>query len=191
MKIMEIWKKIDNFPNYMISNLGRVKSLNYRGNTKKEVLLTPYKNNEGYLGLNLWNNGKCKHYTIHRLVAQAFISNPENKPFIDHINTIRNDNRVENLRWVTSKENRNNPLTLYKIRGDKSCHYGKFGILNNNHRIILQYTEDGVFIKEWGSTMDIHRELGIDNSSISKCCRGKYKTAGGFIWRYKKELKAA
>lgn len=115
---MEIWKPIDDYPNYMISNYGEVKSL---GNTKskKEKKLKGIKGNDGYLRFGLYKDGELKMYLAHRLVAQAFIPNPNNKPFIDHINTIRTDNRVENLRWVTSSENMNNSITIEKLKQSK------------------------------------------------------------------------
>ena len=101
----EVWKPIKDYEGlYEISNLGRVKSLNYK-RTGKEKILKNTVCNDGYLKVGLTKNGKDKVFRIHRLVAEAFIPNPENKPFIDHINTIRDDNRIENLRWCTQKEN--------------------------------------------------------------------------------------
>ena len=110
----EIWKSIKGYEGlYEISSLGRVKSLNYRG-TGKEKLLKNIEDYKGYLTVTLTKNGKQKQFKVHRLVAEAFIPNPEGKPCIDHINTIRNDNRIENIRWVTYEENNNNPLTKKK-----------------------------------------------------------------------------
>ena len=110
MEDKEIWKDIEGYEGlYQISNLGRIKS-SYNG---KEKILKPF-DNHGYFRIQLYKNGVRKKETIHRLVAKAFIPNPENKPYIDHINTIRTDNRVENLRWVTHEENNNNPLTNAK-----------------------------------------------------------------------------
>ena len=115
---MEIFKDIKGYEGlYQISNLGNVKSLNY-GKTGKEKLLKPAPNSKGYLNVSLVKNKKKTNFLVHRLVAQAFIPNPKPKfkKQIDHINTIRTDNRVENLRWVTSLENCNNPITLEKQR---------------------------------------------------------------------------
>ena len=110
----EVWKPIKNYEGlYEVSNMGRVKNLNYKGSGKEKILKN-IKRREGYLMVILTKNGKRRGFLVHRLVAEAFIPNPEGKPCIDHINTIRNDNRIENLRWVTYKENNNNPLTKKK-----------------------------------------------------------------------------
>ena len=98
---MEIFKDIKGYPGYQISNLGRVWSCKQRGRYMK-----PSPNNRGYLQINLIAaNGKRKKELIHRLVALHFIDNPDNKPEVNHINHIRDDNRVENLEWVTKSEN--------------------------------------------------------------------------------------
>lgn len=162
----EIWKDIKDYPNYMVSNLGRVKSLNYR-RTGKDKILKPIKMGRGYLCVNLSENGQTKPHYIHRLVAEHFIDNSQNKPEIDHINTDKTDNRVCNLRWVTPKENINNPLTIDKL-----------------NKPIIQFSKDGAFIKKWDSAWDVQRELGINQGNIIKCCKEKKKSAGGFIWRY-------
>ena len=111
--MIEIWKPIEGYDNYMVSNLGRVKSLNYR-RTGKEQLLKNKIDKDGYFYVCLCKDGKTKAYKTHRLVASAFIPNTENKPCVDHINTDITDNRVDNLRWCTQKENCNNPITRTK-----------------------------------------------------------------------------
>lgn len=91
--------------------------------------LKGHKNHRGYFLVTLYKDGRCGKFSVHRLVAEAFIPNPENKPEVDHINTIRDDNRIENLKWVTRKENCNNPLSLKHTgdarRGEKHYLYGK------------------------------------------------------------------
>ena len=99
-----IWKRIEGYSNYFINKNGKIK------NIKSGKILNGCKNSDGYIRVNLSKNRKGKTYSIHRLVAIAFIENPENKPMIDHINTIRNDNRLENLRWVTRSENMQNTI---------------------------------------------------------------------------------
>ena len=117
----EIWKTIEGYPSYMVSNMGRVKRIegyDSSGHYRKEKMLSPKTNKCGYHEYALCKDGKMKHFTAHRLVALAFIPNPENKPCIGHINCVRSDNRLENLRWVTNKENHNNPLSLINHKND-------------------------------------------------------------------------
>lgn len=173
---MEEWKIIEDYPDYMISNMGRVKSLKYN----KERIRIPTKHKTGYLQIGLNNNNKYTLHKVHRLVAQAFIPNPENKPHIDHINTDRTDNRVENLRWVTAKENSNNLLTIEKHKNKPLPKSQK----HPNSKPILQFTKEGELVKIWNCARDIERELGCSNADISKCCKGNRKTVYGFIWRY-------
>ena len=113
---MEVWKKIAGEEYYEVSNFGRVRSkervVNFGKQKRvvKEKILTPKDNGRGYKTVRIGN----RYPYIHRLVAQAFINNPNNLPEIDHINTIKDDNRVENLRWVNRKMNMNNSTTLNK-----------------------------------------------------------------------------
>jgi hypothetical protein len=102
---MEIWSKIRDYPNYEISNIGRVKSINY---SKERIL--KLQNMNGYDRVGLSINGVTTLFLVHRLVALAFIDNVNNHSFINHINGIKNDNRVENLEWCTSTENLNHAL---------------------------------------------------------------------------------
>ena len=163
----EIWKTIEDNTDYQISNLGRVKSLKYG----KERILKNKQDTKGYEFVNI--NGKCPK--VHRLVASAFVPNTDNKPQIDHINTDRTDNRVENLQWVTNKENCNNPMSKQ--------HYSK-GNKGKTAISILQFTKDGEFVKKWDSMNDVENILHFNHSHISQNCIGKRKTAYGFKWGY-------
>ena len=103
---MEIWEDIEGYEGiYQVSSLGKVKSLNFN-HTKKEKILKPFFNRDGYLSVNLYKEGKRKQYLVHRLVAKVFIPNPENKLEVNHKDEDKTNNKVENLEWVTSKENR-------------------------------------------------------------------------------------
>ena len=189
---MEIWKDIVGYEDlYQISNMGRVKSLERiaRNNHKiKEKILTPNLNKGGYLRVHLRKDNYSYTPLIHRLVAQAFLPNPNNKPQIDHINTNKTDNRVCNLRWTTASENMKNPITLESSRiansGENNPMFGVIGANNKRSRTVLQFTKDGEFIKKWVCINDIKRELGINVSNIPECCKGKHKTVNGYKWEY-------
>ena len=185
--VEEIWKDIKGYEGlFQISSIGRVNSLNYR-KSGKEGFLSVYTMNTGYPATHLCRNGEEKVVLIHRLIAEAFIPNPENKPEVDHINCDRKDFRIENLRWVSSKENSNNPVTLKKHwsrQGVESHLKGKTGKLCHLSKQVLQMDKYGNVIRLWDSLMDIHRELGFNCGHISKCCLGKRKTAYGYIWIY-------
>ena len=133
----EVWKPVitdkeDYTGLYEVSNLGRVRSLDRydnRGCKRKGQIRKTKKDKGGYYRIILCKNDKQKDFLVHRLVALAFIPNPENKPHVDHINTVRDDNRAVNLRWCTRKENSNNEITLKHLseanKGEKHPMYGK------------------------------------------------------------------
>ena len=191
----EIWKDIKGYEGmYMVSSLGRVRSLdryNSRGWWIKGCILKPIMDKKGYLNVGLSKNNQRKAFKVHRLVALHFIPNIENKPEIDHINTIKTDNTVclnedgsvnyekTNLRWVTPKENSNNPLSIVNKSESKK------GIKNHRHQPVLQYDEDGNFIREWDTMTEAETTLKITHK-IHYVCQGKRKTCGGYIWKYKR-----
>lgn len=184
----EIWRDIKDYEGlYEVNNLGRVKSLNYR-RTGKEKVLKARKNSCGYLFVALCKDGVLKQFRVHRLVAEAFIPNPENKPCIDHLNTDRTDNRVENLRWCTCQENSNNPLTRQKyseaLKGEKAPWYGKFGAEHNNSKPIVGINKTTGEEVRFACAREAERVLGIGHSSITNCTKGRKKSAGGYLWRY-------
>lgn len=159
---MEVYKQIIGYEGlYEVSNLGNVKSLNYL-HTGQEKLLSPGIYTNGYLYVVLSKNGEVKQYLIHRLVAQAFLPNPNNYPQVNHKDENKLNNNVENLEWCTAQYN--NEYSKTKQVG--------------------QYDLNGNLIATWKSTVEIQRQLGFDQSSISKCCLGKLKTAYGYIWKY-------
>lgn len=178
----EIWKTavvdgVEN-PRYQVSNMGRVKCLDWRY-IGKEKICKLSGNGRGYLEVGI--DQKMK--TVHRIVAETFIPNPSGKSEVDHINTDKTDNRVDNLRWCTHKENMNNTLTR-KYKSETCVMLGKIGAEHPASISVVQLTKYGVFVKKWDSIMDVYRELGVDFSHITHCCRGKQKTAGGFRWMY-------
>lgn len=192
----EIWKPIIGYEGlYEVSNLGRIKSLKRtvkhpRGGDKviKERILKGNCNSGGYIIIKLNKNGNKKSFAVHSLVAIAFIPNPENKPCVDHINTIKTDNRVENLRWVTQKENVNNPLSIEHkseaFKGENNPNYEKRGKDNSCSKKIVQLDLQGDLIKIWDSMHEARREGHFNVSNISNCCKGNRKTHKGFKWMY-------
>lgn len=182
---MEIWKPIVGYEGrYEVSNLGNVRSLNYN-NTKVHRILSKSNQWWWYLCISLSNLTK-KTVLVHRVVAQAFIENPYNKPQVNHINWIKTDNRVENLEWCTA---RHNSIHAYKMWLRETNNFKvkhpfkwKLWIDNFNSKKVNQFSIEWEFIITWDSISDIKRKLWINN--ISACCRWKLKTAGGFIWRY-------
>lgn len=192
---IEVWKDVKGYEGlYQVSNLGRVKSfdcyVNYKNIKKRLIkgkLLIPV-TIKGHSRVVLYKNQKRENRFVHRLVAEAFKPNPENKPYIDHINTSPWDNAVWNLEWVTSKENQNNPLTLKHFseakKGEKNYWYGKYGKDHHRSKPIMQFNLNGNFIKEWECIYEIERELGIKHNNIIKVCKGERKTAGGYVWKY-------
>ena len=171
----EIWKDIAGYEClYKISNLGRVKSLNYlRKGIEKERI--PNKNNSGYLIVGLHKNGKIKQFLIHRLVAEAFIENVNDLPQVNHKDENKLNNCVENLEWCSAKYNSNYGEHNYNLRNTMSSKVPN----------ILQYTLDGKFLNEYVSGRDAERKTGISHGGILQCCQGKYRTWRGYIWKYK------
>lgn len=171
--MIEEWKDIEGYEGkYQVSSLGNIKSLNYNG--KKEIKqLKPCIKGGNYYGVVLCKNGIKKELQIHRLVAQAFIPNPNNLPEVNHKDENKINNCVDNLEWCTSKYNAN-----YGNRNKK------LSLLKNKK--VNQYDLQGNFIKQWDSLTEINKQLGFCISSIGKCCNKikKHKTAYGYKWEY-------
>jgi hypothetical protein len=176
----EIWKPIQDHEGYYeISNMGRVKSLFTKvektSNGRKILpaqILTPI--NEGrYFVVNLSNS---RHF-IHRLVAIHFIDNPDSKPQVNHINADKYDNRVENLEWVTAKENSQHAIKLGLIKWN--------ALKDHNHpkaTRVRQLDQAGKLIQEWECIKYASQALKISHSNICHALAKPHRTAGGFVW---------
>lgn len=176
----EIWKDINGFESiYQISNFGNVKSCDKRvknGNgyaVRKGKQLKPNLTKGGYYSVHLYiGQRKREPKLIHRLVAEHFLSNPNNYPQVNHKDENKLNNRVDNLEWCTEKYNSN-----------YGKHHIKLSLAQPTRKTILQYDLNGIFIREWKSNKDIIKELKIYHAL--HCCKGLYTQSGGFIWKYK------
>lgn len=178
----EIWKDIKGYEGlYQISTKGRIKSLNYNHTQKCKIRKIDECSNKGYSSILLCNKFGKKKYTIHRLVAETFIPNLENKPQVNHKNGIKTDNRVENLEWATNGENEKH---AYK----NGLKQKKFGINNAMSKSVLQYSLDGKLIQEFQTINNASIELGISSSTIINCSKGRVKRPTKFIFKYKEEI---
>lgn len=168
----EYWKLIKDYENYMVSSFGRVKSINYN-HSGKERILKLRTDRYGYLRVNLWKNNKQKNFLVHRLIAEAFLPNPNNYPCVNHRDENKQNNNVINLEWCNSKYN---------------CNFGTRNtrMAKKLSKPILQYTINGLFIREWKSAREAGRN-GFNQGHITECCRGKRKYHKDCIWRYKNE----
>ena len=171
----EIWKSIIGYEGlYEVSDWGRVRSLGVWANVKsgskrwrKGRVLKPQKYTNGYLFIALSKNNVVKGYSIHRLVAQAFLPNPDNLPCVNHKDKNKLNNRVENLEWCTYEYNNN-----YQ---DHNEHISKK---------LYQYTQDDKLCGMWPSVMECERRTGWSRGSISSCCNGQRNKHKGYKWSY-------
>lgn len=194
--MQEIWKDIKEYEGlYQISNLGNLISIKH--NRIKPIIVKTQKS-QRYLRVNLWKKGEYKTFSIHRLVAEAFLPNPNKFPVVNHKDGNKLNNKANNLEWCTQSHNvkESYKLGLQKIftppmrenyipwnKGKKmSTNY-----INKNYstKKVNQYTMNNDFIKCWNSIAQAEKELGITH--ISMCCKDKRKSAGNYIWRYADE----
>lgn len=192
--IGEVWKPIKGYVGlYEVSNYGRVKSLNFNHTKGKEMIMKTYHESNAYLQIKLYVDGKPKTFLIHRLVAEAFLPNPNNLLEVNHKDCCKTNNYIHinedgsvdpeksNLEWCDRKYNVN--------YGDRTKTVAKKltnGILS---KPVLQFSLSGDYINEYPSAMEAHRQTDIHHANICECCNGKRKTAGTngirYIWKYK------
>lgn len=157
--MIEIFKDIAGYEGlYQVSNLGRVKSLNYN-HTNKERILSPG-NVKGYYQVVFLKNDTLKRYFVHRLVAQTFLNNPDNLPCVNHKDYNKRNNQITNLEWCDYSYN-----NRYSLSKKVGCY------------------KDSKLIKVYDALRDVNKD-GFYHQSVSKCCKGKLKSHKGFQWRY-------
>jgi hypothetical protein len=177
----EEWKDIEGYEgHYMISNYGRVMSVFKKAENK---IKKPRMHKLGYWTLNLIVNYEFKSFVIHRLVAMAFLLNPENKEQVNHIDGVKTNNHVSNLEWVTRSEN---CLHAFKLGLRTPSSLGKFNELHHRSKVTYQYTVNGDFVREYPSLSEAARSNGLLAGNIGSVATGRKKciTAGGFKWSY-------
>lgn len=157
----EKWKDIKGYEGlYQISNIGRVRSINYHRKIGMKRIIKPWKAGDGYLQIHLYKNGKREKRYIHRLVAEAFLSNPNSESEVNHKDENKTNNCVENIEWCNH---------LYNCKYSFCKSVGKYDL-------------SGKLLKKYKSIKDAVKDTGCH--SISKCCKGKLNSSGGFIWKY-------
>jgi hypothetical protein len=169
---MEQWKKIKDYEDFEVSDLGRIR--------KKNMIYKPQNNGRNYLGVGLRKNGVKKRYYVHRLVAAAFIENPENKSEVNHIDGNRMNNNLLNLEWVTRSENH---YHRYKVLGQRGVNFGKTGSKNWNSKMVGMFDKDNNLIDKFHGVMEASRILNVNESSIRfSIYRGG--NCKGYKWKY-------
>lgn len=178
----EIWKSIPDYEGlYEVSNYGRVRSV-YR----YKRILKPMISNSGYERVDLFKNKNRKQFSVHRLVALTFIDNPEGKKIVNHKDENKLNNHINNLEWVTNKENCQYGTAIER----RTEHFNyKVRKVNNANQIarcskpISQFTKDGIFIRDWPSAAVCARETGYSVSGIRGVVTGKRNSIFGYIFK--------
>ena len=183
-----MYKDIERYKGkYQIDEEGNVKSLNYRGNTNIEHLLKPLeRGSSGYLYVDLYDfNGKCRKESIHRLVAETFIPNPNNLPCVNHKDENKKNNSISNLEWCSYKYNSNYGSLPKRLSNNAKVNSTWQSAVEKSKIKVRQYNLDGKYIKTWDSFADIAKDFHLTNASnIVACCKGRKKTSYGYKWTY-------
>lgn len=177
---------IPGYEDYLIYPEGRVYSKKSNKFLKHNLV------SSGYHTVELFNRYGSKRVLVHRLVGKSYIPNPKNLPQINHIDENKNNNHVSNLEWCTAKYNMNHGRaaktrhlkTDYKAIAEK-MKISQRGAGNNNAKAVVQYDLDGNYIAEYPTSYEAVKRLNLKSNHISRCCKGKRKTAHGYMWRYK------
>lgn len=172
-------KLIPNFENYSVTMSGRV----INNTTKKCKKPSDNHSGKGYLYVDLYNNGKRKRFYIHRLVAELYISNPDNKPYVNHIDGNPKNNKCENLEWCTALENVEHASKILGVMQ-------QYNAANKNRQRAVKQIDvvTNKVIAVFESIREAERQTGINSSYISQICRGKFKQCFGYSWCYVEEV---
>ena len=188
----EIWRDIYEYEGkYQVSNMGRVRSLDFTSMqphsktgeihpyTYTGRMLKPHAINSGYLAVGLRDQQGKRQHLVHRLVAAAFIPNPNDLPVVNHKNEDKTDNRAENLEWCTNMYNNHYGNAQRKLSETHTNH-------PNLSKPVFQKDKDGCLVNMFPSAAEASRQTGIPQSAIVRCCNGEkyYKSAGGYLWEY-------
>ena len=158
------WREVKEYSNYEVNQLGEIR------HKKRQKILKPRDNNGGYQYVNFKINGKNTNFAVHRIVANAFIPNPNGYTEVNHKDYKKN-NCVDNLEWISSSQNKQH--SYLKQENKKS-----------RGKAVNQYTKEGIFLKTFDSVSDAAKELGCCVAAISNCCLGRTKTSQGFRWSF-------
>lgn len=169
-------RPIEGFPGYAARADGVI--LSFKGDEPLE--LARHEDVHGYSKTAMYCPGDKNPQSVHRLVAKAFLPNPENKRTVNHKNGVKTDNRVENLEWATYSEN---IYHAYRVLGKKTALLGKLGADNHLSKSIAKLDSKGVVLETFACGREAQRETGVNAANISKVCLGERETAGGFKWR--------
>lgn len=192
--MQEIWLPVchETFSDhYLVSNKGRVRSLHKSLGTVKNSsdgneFISLINHSEGYKCVALSDNGMTKRFFVHRLVAEAFIPNPNNLPQVNHIDGNKQNNCVSNLEWCTARENIRHAIDTglipYGVRSPYKINNKLY--FKENAKPVYKFTMDGKLIKKWRCALDASSSLGIPNNKIYMCCNNQISYTNGFLFSY-------
>lgn len=171
---METWKAIKGFDGkYEVSDEGNIRNAS-------GTILKRKRNNRGYVQACLYKDGTAYYFLLHRLVAEAFVPNPCNLPQVNHKDEDKENNAADNLEWCTNLYNRR-----YGTGYKRSCEKHDYKAIALSHsKAVEQYTESGELVAVYPSVIDAQNETGVCEGSIRCCCYGRYRQAGGYVWKY-------